>query len=74
MTDRDYTCDGSSEDCTGIATTTREEYETRHLCGPCAVVWDKRAEDGPDDPDGEDMFRDYRAEERDAMDAARRLK
>lgn len=28
----------------------------------------------PPDPDGEEMFRDYAAEQRDQMDAARRLK
>lgn len=40
----------------------------------CFSCWRKRDNYEPPDPDGEDMFRDYQTEARDAMDAARRLK
>lgn len=64
-------------DCGDDATTTAPVYTGPNtyideaLCTVCAQIRDNRE---PPDQDGEDLFRDYRAEERDRMDDARRMK
>lgn len=74
----DTPCDGSSDDCDGIATVTVDTSDgylkPEHFCASCLAAWKQRCEDGPGDPDGEDIFRDYAAESRDACAAAQRLK
>jgi hypothetical protein len=66
-------CEGSSDDCTGIATTTRltaNWYRLDQLCEPCAKAFDAwLANYAPPDPDGEDLPRSRR---RDARSAGRR--
>lgn len=73
-------CDGCSDDCTGIAETRRDTSGfwscSQYFCAACAAAYDRWLAnyDGPGDPDGEDIFRDYAAEQRDQAEAARRLK
>lgn len=43
------------------------------LCEDCTELVDAENREPPE-PDGEDMFRDYQAEERDRMEEARKLK
>lgn len=64
-------------DCGDDATTTAPVYTGPNtyideaLCAVCAHIRDNHEQP---DQDGEDLFRDYRAEERDRMDDARRMK
>lgn len=51
-----------------------EQHRAECLCEDCAELVDRADNYEPPDPDGEDIFRDYQAEARDEMDAARRLK
>ena len=74
----DFFCSGCAcVDCGERATTWAKHYTwpdtyvDEKVCECCA---EKRDNYEPPDPDGEDIFRDYRAEERDSLDAARRLK
>ena len=72
-------CEGNSDDCTRLASTTRDDSDgylpPLDLCAACAAAYDKwLANYDPPDPDGEEMFRDHAAEGRDQMEAARRLK
>jgi hypothetical protein len=71
-------CDGTSDECTGEATIVRDTSDGHcppaHFCAACSADYDQRVADGPGDPDGEEMFRDFAAENRDAAEAARKLK
>lgn len=64
-------------DCGDEATTTAKFYTgpDTYIDQPvCAACWLDRDNAEPPDPDGEDMFRDYQAEARDAAADAMRLK
>jgi hypothetical protein len=52
------------------------QVDSAFLCDECVTKAEAEARDNaePPDMDGEEMFRDYAAELRDSMDAARKLK
>lgn len=74
------TCEGTSDDCTGIATTTRDTNDDtlaeEPFCEACAAAWDTfiRNYDGP--PDDGEAFRggEAAAFQRDQMIDAQRFK
>lgn len=69
--DQDFVCEACTcVDC-GERGTVLDTVRNELLCEPCALDRDNYE---PPDPDGEDIFRDYQAEARDACATAQRLK
>jgi len=77
LDDADVSCDS----CGDPATQRWDEGEPYHFwtgqpryVDLCVDCYNARDNEEPPDPDGEEIFRDYPAERRDALDAARKLK